>query len=185
MEGVLVTRQLQRPLAAECGRCLDPVEHASTCRSPSCSSTSRRPQADDEVLLVDGDFVDLEPVLRDAVVLALPLNPVCAEDCAGLCAGCGLRSPSCLPTMLTTPPTPDGRRCSLHVRRNDHRYPEETDPWPSRSAERRAANTHSRRSQWKATAPTLVDCPRCRQPKLPHVACTVCGTYNDRQVVKV
>ncbi len=47
------------------------------------------------------------------------------------------------------------------------------------------SNTHSRRSQWKATAPTLVSCPRCRQPKLPHVACTVCGTYNDRQVVKV
>ncbi|HEX3823228.1 MAG TPA: 50S ribosomal protein L32 [Mycobacteriales bacterium] len=47
------------------------------------------------------------------------------------------------------------------------------------------SNTHSRRSQWKASAPSLVACPRCRQPKLPHVACTVCGTYNDRQVVKV
>ena len=34
-------------------------------------------------------------------------------------------------------------------------------------------------------APSLVACSRCRQPKLPHVACTVCGTYNDRQVVKV
>jgi large subunit ribosomal protein L32 len=47
------------------------------------------------------------------------------------------------------------------------------------------ANTHSRRSQWKATVPTIVDCPRCRQPKLPHTACTVCGTYNDRQVLEV
>ena len=47
------------------------------------------------------------------------------------------------------------------------------------------SNTRSRRSQWKATAPSLVTCNRCRQPKLPHVACTVCGTYNDRQVVKV
>jgi large subunit ribosomal protein L32 len=47
------------------------------------------------------------------------------------------------------------------------------------------ANTHSRRSQWKTAAPTLVDCPRCRQPKLPHVACSVCGTYNDRQVIEV
>jgi large subunit ribosomal protein L32 len=47
------------------------------------------------------------------------------------------------------------------------------------------SNTRSRRSQWKTAAPTLVSCPRCRQPKLPHVACTVCGTYNDRQVVKV
>jgi large subunit ribosomal protein L32 len=47
------------------------------------------------------------------------------------------------------------------------------------------SNTRSRRSQWKATAPSLVACSRCRQPKLPHVACTVCGTYNDRQVVNV
>jgi large subunit ribosomal protein L32 len=47
------------------------------------------------------------------------------------------------------------------------------------------ANTHARRSQWKAAVPTLVDCPRCRQPKLPHIACSVCGTYNDRQVLEV
>jgi large subunit ribosomal protein L32 len=47
------------------------------------------------------------------------------------------------------------------------------------------SNTRSRRSQWKATVPTLVDCPRCRQPKLPHIACSVCGTYNDRQVIEV
>jgi large subunit ribosomal protein L32 len=47
------------------------------------------------------------------------------------------------------------------------------------------SNTRSRRSQWKASAPALVACKRCRQPKLPHVACTVCGTYNDRRVVNV
>jgi large subunit ribosomal protein L32 len=47
------------------------------------------------------------------------------------------------------------------------------------------SNTRSRRSQWKTSARTLVDCPRCRQPKLPHTACSVCGTYNDRQVLEV
>ncbi len=47
------------------------------------------------------------------------------------------------------------------------------------------SNTRSRRAQWKAAAPSLVACKRCRQPKLPHAACTVCGTYNDRQVVAV
>jgi len=47
------------------------------------------------------------------------------------------------------------------------------------------SNTRSRRAQWKTTAPTLVACPRCRSPKLPHVACSVCGTYNDRQVLPV
>ena len=40
---------------------------------------------------MEGDLLDLEPSLRDAVVLALPLTPLCREDCAGLCAECGER----------------------------------------------------------------------------------------------
>jgi large subunit ribosomal protein L32 len=47
------------------------------------------------------------------------------------------------------------------------------------------SNTRSRRSQWKATAPAYATCPRCRQVKLPHVACPTCGTYNGRQVIAV
>ncbi len=45
------------------------------------------------------------------------------------------------------------------------------------------SNTRSRRAQWKASAPTLAPCDRCREPKLPHVACPNCGTYNRRQVI--
>lgn len=47
------------------------------------------------------------------------------------------------------------------------------------------SNTRSRRSQWKAQAPTLVTCDRCRAQKLPHVACPECGTYAKRQVLDV
>lgn len=47
------------------------------------------------------------------------------------------------------------------------------------------SNTRSRRSQWKAAAPTLVACDRCREPKLPHTACANCGTYAKRQVLDV
>jgi large subunit ribosomal protein L32 len=47
------------------------------------------------------------------------------------------------------------------------------------------SNTRSRRAQWKTSVPNLVTCTNraCRQPKLPHVACPNCGTYNGRQVV--
>jgi uncharacterized protein len=38
---------------------------------------------------IEGDNIDLEPLVRDAFVLALPLNPVCREDCRGLCVVCG------------------------------------------------------------------------------------------------
>jgi large subunit ribosomal protein L32 len=47
------------------------------------------------------------------------------------------------------------------------------------------SNTRSRRANWKATAPSLTACPRCREPKLSHVACPNCGTYNDRTVLDV
>lgn len=47
------------------------------------------------------------------------------------------------------------------------------------------ANTRVRRSQWKAAPVVLVRCERCRSAKLPHTACSTCGTYNGRQVLDV
>lgn len=49
------------------------------------------------------------------------------------------------------------------------------------------SNTRSRRSQWKASAPTLVPCSNraCGQPKLPHTACPTCGQYDGKQVLAV
>lgn len=47
------------------------------------------------------------------------------------------------------------------------------------------ANTRSRRANWKAVAAPLAPCPRCREPKLPHVACPTCGQYNGRDVLDV
>ena len=43
-----------------------------------------------ELYHLDGDLLDLEPAFRDAVVLALPMSPLCREDCPGLCAECGV-----------------------------------------------------------------------------------------------
>ena len=54
---------------------------------------------------------------------------------------------------------------------------------PKRKTSR--SNTRTRRSAWKAAPVTVVTCDRCREPKLPHVACPTCGTYNKRQVTAV
>ena len=56
----------------------------------------RRPASVDpdeelEVSKLQDDLVDLEPLLRDAVVLALPFQPLCEDDCPGLCVECGAR----------------------------------------------------------------------------------------------
>ena len=45
------------------------------------------------------------------------------------------------------------------------------------------SNTRNRRAQWKPIAATIVECPQCHSPKLPHAACPTCGTYRRRQVL--
>jgi uncharacterized protein len=46
---------------------------------------------EDEVFSLDGDIADLEVPIRDAVILAMPINPLCQSDCLGLCSICGLK----------------------------------------------------------------------------------------------
>jgi uncharacterized protein len=89
-EGVLVTGSAIAPLGGECARCLDPL--ASSVEASFTELYRYEPDPDDdESLALDGDRLDLEQVFRDAVVLALPLSPLCREDCPGLCAECGTR----------------------------------------------------------------------------------------------
>jgi uncharacterized protein len=92
-EGVLVSGTVTAPVEGECGRCLSPigitVEVAVQELYAYENSTTDETTDEDEVGRLQGDLIDLEPTVRDAVVLALPSNPLCREDCPGLCAECG------------------------------------------------------------------------------------------------
>jgi uncharacterized metal-binding protein YceD (DUF177 family) len=95
MEGVLVSGRAEVPVAGTCARCLEPFEDTLELDIQElyayAGSTTEATSEEDEVRRIDGDFLDLEPLLRDTVVLNLPLAPVCSEDCAGLCVDCGQR----------------------------------------------------------------------------------------------
>ena len=95
MEGVLVSGEIEAPLVGSCARCLEPIEDTLVLDVQELyayeGSTTEATSEEDEVRLVDGDFLDLEPMARDTVVLSLPLSPVCDEDCSGLCVDCGQR----------------------------------------------------------------------------------------------
>ena len=91
MEGVLVTGRARVPLSGECGRCLDPVASTLEVDLQELFAYPESEATDDEAEHLVGDLLDLEPTLRDAVVLALPLTPLCREDCPGLCVTCGAR----------------------------------------------------------------------------------------------
>jgi uncharacterized metal-binding protein YceD (DUF177 family) len=95
MEGVLVSGEADVPVVGSCARCLEPVEDTLALDLQElfayAGSTTEATSEEDEVRRIEGDFLDLEPVVRDAVVLALPLAPVCTDDCRGLCVDCGQR----------------------------------------------------------------------------------------------
>lgn len=95
MEGVLVTGEADVPVVGSCARCLEPVEDTLELDLQELfaysGSTTEATSEEDEVRRVEGDHLDLEPMVRDAVVLALPLAPVCSDDCRGLCVDCGQR----------------------------------------------------------------------------------------------
>lgn len=91
-EGVLVTAAVTAPVAGECARCLEPVSQTVQVRFQDLFSYEQSGgDTDAGGYSLDGDLLDLEPALRDALVLALPLAPRCREDCPGLCAECGVR----------------------------------------------------------------------------------------------
>lgn len=105
MEGVLVTGTARAIAEGECVRCLEPVrqdvaaDFQEMFSYPDADDRGRSQQAepaddaedDEDRLYIEDGLFDLEPVLRDAVVLALPMQPVCRETCAGLCSECGIR----------------------------------------------------------------------------------------------
>jgi uncharacterized protein len=100
MEGVLVTGAVTAALEGECVRCLEPIEDDVVARFQELyvypdehdkAVEHDDHDLDDETNRLEGDLLDLEPLLRDAVVLALPFQPLCQEDCEGLCAECGAR----------------------------------------------------------------------------------------------
>ena len=92
-EGVYVSGTVHAPLAGECARCLDAiadevdVELSELFAYPD-SVTDETTDADELPRVVD-ELIDVEQIVRDAVVLALPLAPLCRDDCPGLCPDCG------------------------------------------------------------------------------------------------
>jgi len=91
VEGILASGAARVRLTGECARCLGQIEDDL---DVSLQELFVYPQSDaeeDEAARLDGELLDLEPVLRDAVVLALPFRPMCRADCPGLCVECGAR----------------------------------------------------------------------------------------------
>lgn len=80
--GLTVTGAVRAPWEGACRRCLEPVE--DTLEVEVREVFSDAPDLEDpDVLAFEGTRIDLEPVVREAVLLSLPIAPLCREDCPG------------------------------------------------------------------------------------------------------
>jgi len=86
-EGIVVRGTLTATWGAACSRCLEPVSGEISVHVDELFETE---PLEGETYKLDEDVIDLEPMVRDALLLELPLAPLCAADCAGLCATCGV-----------------------------------------------------------------------------------------------
>jgi uncharacterized protein len=87
-DGLLASADVDTTAVGECGRCLIDMELPVQVEIQELFA-----YAENEAFeyACRDDTLDLEPVIRDAVVLSLPFQPICQEDCLGLCPQCGVR----------------------------------------------------------------------------------------------
>lgn len=85
-DGLLATGMVRAPWTGECRRCLRPVTGEV---AVEFCELFEDPPRDGESYQLRPDTIDLTPLAREAVLLELPLAPVCSADCQGLCPTCG------------------------------------------------------------------------------------------------
>lgn len=94
-EGVLVSGTAEAVAAGQCARCLTPLERDLSVDLRELfaypGSTTDATTDPDELPRVQDDLIDLQPLVRDELLLSLPLVPLCRPDCRGLCPECGER----------------------------------------------------------------------------------------------
>jgi uncharacterized protein len=93
LEGVFVSGTVRGRARGECVRCLDDVSISVLAEFQELFVYPDRVDGgeDDDQRVIEDETVDLDPTVTDAVVLALPFQPVCRDDCPGLCSVCGAR----------------------------------------------------------------------------------------------
>lgn len=92
-EGILITGTATATVEGECSRCLEAIafSHEVPIQELFYYSAPAERDEEEELYTVEDDSINLEPLLRDALVTSLPFQPVCKDDCQGLCAECGIK----------------------------------------------------------------------------------------------
>lgn len=88
VEGILVSGPVSGRMTMSCARCLRPFTQEFEFDVTELYAPGAKIE-DDEYPLAEDGAIDLEPLVRDTVLLAMPFSPLCRPDCKGLCERCG------------------------------------------------------------------------------------------------
>lgn len=88
VEGILVSGPVSGTVTYRCARCLTDFTDRFEVEVTELFTRSAQDDEGEEYPIAEG-VIDLEPMVRDAVLLSLPFSPLCRPDCRGLCERCG------------------------------------------------------------------------------------------------
>ena len=88
-QGLLIQAKIKGKTQLDCVRCLEPFSHRLVANFTELYAFSRRNITDSGLLVPEDGQIDLEPLVREFMILDLPISPLCRTDCKGLCPVCG------------------------------------------------------------------------------------------------
>ena len=89
-QGLLVQGEFEAKVDAECVRCLTDFKQPLKAEFDELFAFDRRSMTESGLILAEDGKIDLEPIVREYLVIELPINPFCKDDCKGLCLFCGM-----------------------------------------------------------------------------------------------
>ena len=87
--GVRALVDFSADVKAECGRCLEAFDLPLSTHFEEIFTFQNRPLSEDEQIIPEDGNIDFEQLVRDYLLLEVPINPVCRPECRGLCDICG------------------------------------------------------------------------------------------------
>lgn len=88
-QGLLVQAKLQATITAECARCLTEFEQPLAVDFSELYAFSKKSVTESGLILPENGYINLGPLVREYMILEVPINPLCRPDCKGLCIECG------------------------------------------------------------------------------------------------
>lgn len=88
-QGLLVSARFKGGVDAECVRCLTTFKQSLETSFDELYAFNQKSLTDSGLILPEDGKIDLEALVRDYLMIEIPIRPLCRQDCRGLCPDCG------------------------------------------------------------------------------------------------